>query len=56
LWTPQLYAPPTEKVARLRVLEERYRHEFMDEDERLELHDRIARIRRRLTFGLSKRS
>jgi hypothetical protein len=49
--------PEREKVARaLRVLEERFRHELMPEEERLELHDRIVRIRRRLNFGLSKRS
>ena len=38
-----------EKVARdLRVLEERLRHEFMDE-ERKELRDRVLSLRRRLS-------
>jgi hypothetical protein len=32
----------------LERLEDRYRHELLDEDERLELAERIARIRRRL--------
>jgi flagellar basal body-associated protein FliL len=39
---------PTEKVARLRVLEERLRHELMDDEERQELRDRVLRLRRRL--------
>jgi hypothetical protein len=38
--------PSTEE--KLAKLEERYRHELMDEDERLELAERIIRIRRRL--------
>ena len=34
--------PEREKVAAdLRILEDRYRHEFMDADERLELRERI---------------
>jgi hypothetical protein len=44
---------PEKVAADLRVLEDRYRHEFMDEDERLELRERILRIRRRLNFGLA---
>jgi hypothetical protein len=44
--------PPTaEKLAKL---EERYRHELMDTDERLELAERILRIHRRLNAGLSR--
>lgn len=44
--------PSTEEE--LRVLEDQLRHELMDEEERLELRDRILRIRRRLEFGLSR--
>ena len=33
---------------RLRELEERYRHELMDAEERQELRDRVLRLRRRL--------
>ena len=43
--------PEREKVAArrsLRVLEERYRHEFMDEDQRQELRDRVLSLRWRL--------
>jgi hypothetical protein len=36
---------------KLTKLENRYRHELMDADERLVLHERIARIQRRLNFG-----
>ena len=42
---------PTAKVARLRqlrVLEERLRHELMDDEERQELRDRVLALRRRL--------
>ena len=40
-----------EKVARdLRVLEERLRHELMDDEERQELRDRVLRLRRRLSL------
>ena len=42
----------TEKVAArrsLRVLEERLKHELMDDDERQELRDRVLRLRRRLS-------
>ena len=40
---------PTEKVAReLRLLEERLRHELMDDEERQELRDRILNLRRKL--------
>jgi hypothetical protein len=49
-------AHPSTEAKCLARLEERYRHELMDEDERLELAERIIRIRRRLNFGLSKRS
>jgi hypothetical protein len=48
--------PSTEGEAKLAKLEERYRHELIDEDERLELRERILRIRRRLNFGLSRQS
>jgi hypothetical protein len=43
---------PTEKVAwlrQLRVLEERYRHELMDDEERQGLRDRVIGLRRRLS-------
>jgi hypothetical protein len=44
-----------DKVAReLGLLEERLRHELMDDAERQELRDRIIHIRRRLNFGLSR--
>jgi hypothetical protein len=33
-------------------LEERYRHELMDDEERCELRDRVLRLRRRLRLGL----
>jgi hypothetical protein len=47
--------PEREKVAEeLRVLEDQLRHELMDDEERLELRERIIRIRRRLNFGLSR--
>ena len=40
--------PEGEKVAReLRLLEERLRHELMDDEERQELRDRILRLRQR---------
>jgi hypothetical protein len=39
---------------RLKELEETYRHEILDPEERLELHERILRIQRRLNFGLSR--
>jgi hypothetical protein len=45
--TPTIRAE-REKVAELRVLEERLRHELMDDTERQELHDRVLRLRRRL--------
>jgi len=42
------------KVARdhrqLRSLEERLRHELMDDEERQELRDRVLRLRRRLSL------
>ena len=37
-----------EKVAELRLIEERYRHELMDDEERQELRDQVLRLRRRL--------
>jgi hypothetical protein len=49
-----LVHPRTPTEEELAKLEERYRHELMDEDARLELRERIARIRRRLNFGLSR--
>jgi len=42
--------PPT--AEELAKLEERFRHELMDADERLELRERIVRLRRRLRLGL----
>ncbi len=33
---------------KLRALEEKYRHELMGEDERLELRETIVRLRRKL--------
>jgi hypothetical protein len=47
-------AHPSTEEKRLAKLEDRYRHELMADDERMELHDRIARIRRRLRSGLSR--
>jgi hypothetical protein len=44
---------PTEEVARLRqlgALEERLRHELMDDEERQELRDRIVSLRRCLGY------
>jgi hypothetical protein len=32
---------------RLRILEERYRHELLSDEERQELRDRVLRLRRR---------
>jgi hypothetical protein len=43
---------PTEKVAwlrQLRVLEERLRHELMDDEERQELRDHVISLHRRLS-------
>ena len=41
--------PEREKVAReLRLLEERLRHELLEDDERQELRDRVLQLRRRL--------
>jgi hypothetical protein len=47
-------AHPSTEEKRMAKLEDRYRHELMADDERMELHDRIARIRRRLRSGLSR--
>lgn len=42
-----------ESIARkLAVLEERYRHELMPEGERLELRERILKLRTKLTADL----
>ena len=38
-----------EKVAELRLLEERLRHELMDDEERQDLRDRVLALRRRLS-------
>ena len=43
-------AHPSTAEKRLALLEERYRHELMDVEERQELCDRVLRLRRR--FGL----
>jgi hypothetical protein len=43
-------------VRALAALEEDLAHELLGDAERQELRDRIIRIRRRLNFGLSKRS
>jgi hypothetical protein len=40
--------PETSEERRLRTLEDRYRNELMDEQERLELRDRILKLRRKL--------
>jgi polyhydroxyalkanoate synthesis regulator phasin len=44
--TPSAEVPAEQD--RLEDLEERYRHELMDQDERQELRERILRLRRRL--------
>ena len=41
-------APETPEERRLRTLEDRYRNELIDEEERLELRDRILKLRRML--------
>jgi hypothetical protein len=46
--------PSTEGEAKLAKLEECYRHELIDDEERQELRDRIIGLRRRLNFGLSR--
>jgi hypothetical protein len=40
--------PTKDPATRLARLEERYRHEILGEDERLELRERIVRLRRKL--------
>ena len=45
---PILRNDPEKVAAELRSLEERYRHELMDDEERQELRDRVLRLRRRL--------
>jgi hypothetical protein len=47
-------AHPSTEDKRLAKLQERYRHELMDDDERLELRERRLGIRRRLRSGLSR--
>jgi hypothetical protein len=50
--TPSIRTPSAEVPAdkeRLTELEERYRHELMDADERLELRERTLRLRRELS-------
>ena len=42
--------PSTEGEAKLAKLEERYRHELMDDEERQELRDRVLRLRRSLGY------
>lgn len=37
-----------ETTTRLRALEERYRHEIMGEEQRLELRERILRLRKKV--------
>jgi hypothetical protein len=39
---------PLDPKTRLERLEEKYRHELLPEDERLELRERIVRLRRKL--------
>jgi hypothetical protein len=46
--TTSIRTPSTEGEAKLAKLEERYRHELMDDAERQELRDRVLRLRRRL--------
>jgi hypothetical protein len=41
--------PEREKVAELRLLEERLKHELMDDEERQVLRDRVLALRRRLS-------
>jgi len=43
------HPPRSIEDERLARLEERYRHELMDDEERQELRDRILRLRRRLS-------
>jgi hypothetical protein len=49
-------AHPSTEERKLAKLEDQLAHELMPDEERQELRDRIIRIRRRLNFGLSKRS
>jgi hypothetical protein len=41
--------PTLDPATRLAKLEERYRHELMPPDERLELRDEILRLRRKMS-------
>jgi hypothetical protein len=43
---PRPKVPAAQAEKRLSELEERYRHELMDDAERLELRERILRLRR----------
>ncbi len=48
---PKSSAPPRpteDPTTRLAKLEEKYRHELLNEEERCELADRVARLRRKL--------
>ncbi len=50
-WKSSAPSRPTESPAtRLAKLEEKYRHELLPEDERLELRDEISRLRRCLVL------
>jgi hypothetical protein len=40
--------PTIDPATRLATLEEKYRHDILGEDERLELREAIVRLRRRL--------
>jgi hypothetical protein len=42
-------AHPSTEEKKLAKLEERYRHELMDDEQRQELRDRVLRLRRRLS-------
>ncbi len=47
--TPRIPEPRTREEETLAKLEERYRHELLGEEERLELRERILRLRRKLS-------
>ena len=46
--TPTIRSGAEKVVHDLRVLEERLRHELLDDEERQELRDRVLSLRRRL--------
>jgi hypothetical protein len=48
IWEPRPKVP-SEAEKRLALLEERYRHELMDDEERQELRDRVSALRRKLS-------